>query len=218
MVLFRFLRDRKTPFPSTSTQQGWGNNLREPENYRTVPTVWTSRAHSSASCEVWLRGLWRWRRPCSAARWWPGHGSHNPAGVSAKRGHASAQTAADCACAEGARWVGGAERSGSRGAHRDSHNRTAVCPCLRRLPGLSPQEDWGELRLSGWPGRRVSKVREIKSLSVEHCPVEKTPEVRKPSSTRSSRVAYSPRGPNILSKKALISSSKAFRCSWKGKK
>ena len=101
---------------------------------------------------------------------------------------------------------------GSRGGTR-STDGTALCSCPQeRLEGRrrGPCRDWG-----GGPrgeGRQVSQGRRQT--------VPKTP-ARAPSSSLTRRCSFhiefssshSPRGPNILSKKALTSSSKAFRCS-----
>lgn len=53
---------------------------------------------------------------------------------------------------------------------------------LCSVPACGPQT-FITGRLSGCSGRRISKVREVKPLHVEDPPVQKTPEVTKPSSS-----------------------------------
>lgn len=109
---------------------------------------------------------------------------------------------------------------GSRGGTRDTDG-TGLCSCPQeRLEGRrrGPCRDGGgaaglsEEEGPQGEGRQVSQGRRQT--------VPQTP-ARAPSSSLTRRCSFhiefssshSPRGPNILSKKALTSSSKAFRCS-----
>lgn len=97
---------------------------------------------------------------------------------------------------------------------------TAFYSCFL-LPDLSPRRLSRRNRHAGCCARRLAKVRDVKSLNVRYHTIFKPPKVISSSSITkcgvpsilSSQGAYSPRGPNMLSKKALTSSSKAFRCS-----